>query len=539
MMTSSRTSAFNEKPPLRTMRTDVLFTGPGMAGRRRHFAGLLQPGFRAEFPGILCPYLALPRWTNGRVCVIPFRVCRGPDEGPHGLKESGMQTQKANAITQNTIWKELLKYFFPIVLGTFFQQLYNIVDASIVGNFVGDVGLAAVGGTSTTIINLFLGFFVGLGAGATVVVAQHYGAEDADGTSRAVHTVVGISLAAGVIMMMVGTLLGRRMLEFLGTPDDVIDQAAKYLKIYFLGIESVLIFNIGSGILRAVGDSRRPLIYLAAGAVANIVMDLIFVGSFRMGVVGAAIATLLSQVFASALLVVRLMRVDDSYRLVIKKIGFDRAVLKDAFRIGLPSGLQSMMYGISNLLIQGGINAFGTQTMAAWSAYSKVDALFWMVINAFGISVTTFASQNYGARKMDRVRKSVRTAYLMAMCTALTLSAIAYVLAEPFLRIFNPSDEALKIGVMMVREITPLYFCYVSIEILSGALRGLGESFVPMIITVVGICMLRIAWLYGAFPLNPTVGMLVFGYPVTWATTSLMFILYYVRGGWRTRLATL
>lgn len=464
-----------------------------------------------------------------------FQGVPRPGEGPHGLKESGMQIQKTNAITQNTIWKELLKYFFPIVLGTFFQQLYNIVDASIVGNFVGDVGLAAVGGTSTTIINLFLGFFVGLGAGATVVVAQHYGAEDADGTSRAVHTVVGISLAAGVVMMALGTLLGRRMLEFLGTPDDVIDQAAKYLKIYFLGIESVLIFNIGSGILRAVGDSRRPLIYLAVGAVANIAMDLLFVGSFKMGVVGAAIATLLSQVFASALLVVRLLRVNDSYRLVIKKIGFDRAVLKDAFRIGLPSGLQSMMYGISNLLIQGGINSFGTQTMAAWSAYSKVDALFWMVINAFGISVTTFASQNYGARKMDRVRKSVRTAYLMAMGTALTLSAIVYVLAEPFLRVFNPSDEALRTGVMMIREITPLYFCYVSIEILSGALRGMGESFVPMIITVMGICALRIAWLYGAFPLNPTIEMLVFGYPVTWTVTSLMFILYYLRGSWRAR----
>jgi len=450
-----------------------------------------------------------------------------------------MQTQKANAITQNTIWKELLKYFFPIVLGTFFQQLYNIVDASIVGNVVGDVGLAAVGGTSTTIINLFLGFFVGLGAGATVVVAQHYGAEDADGTSRAVHTVVGISLAAGAVLMVVGTLLDRRMLEFLGTPDDVIDQAEVFLKVYFLGIEPVLFFNIGSGILRAVGDSRRPLIYLAVGAIVNIALDFLLVVWLGLGVMGAALATLSAQTISAGLLVARLMRVDDCYRLHLSKIGFDRAVLKDAFRIGLPSGLQSMMYGISNLLIQGGINAFGTHTMAAWAAYSKIDALFWMVINAFGISVTTFASQNYGARKMDRVRKSVRTAYLMALLAALSLSAIAYVLAEPFLRIFNPSDEALKIGVMMVREITPLYFCYVSIEILSGALRGMGESFVPMVITVVGICVLRIAWLYGAFPLNPTVGMLVFGYPVTWAATSLMFIVYYLRGGWRTRLATL
>ena len=446
-----------------------------------------------------------------------------------------MQIQRDNAITQNTIWKELLKYFFPIVLGTFFQQLYNIVNASIVGTVVGDAGLAAVGGTSMTIINLFLGFFVGLGAGATVVVAQHYGAEDADGTSRAVHTVVGISLAAGAALMVLGTLFGRRMLEFLGTPADVIDQAAAFLNVYFLGIESVLFFNIGSGILRAVGDSRRPLVYLAVGAIVNIALDVLLVVGLGLGVMGAAIATLLAQTIAAGFLVARLMRVDDCYRLNLRKIGFDRTVLKDAFRIGLPSGFQSMMYGISNLLIQGGINSFGTHTMAAWAAYSKIDALFWMTINAFGISVTTFASQNFGARKMDRVRKSVRTAYLMAMGTALALSAVVYVLAEPFLRIFSPSDEALRIGISLIREITPLYFCYVSIEILSGALRGMGESLVPMMMTVVGICVLRIAWLYGAFPLNPTVRMLVFGYPVTWAATSVMFILYYLRGGWRTR----
>ncbi len=449
-----------------------------------------------------------------------------------------MQIQRDNAITQNTIWKELLKYFFPIVLGTFFQQLYNIVNASIVGSVVGDAGLAAVGGTSTTIINLFLGFFVGLGAGATVVVAQHYGAEDADGTGRAVHTVVGISLAAGAVLMVLGTLFGRRMLEFLGTPADVIDQATAFLKVYFLGIESVLFFNIGSGILRAVGDSRRPLVYLAVGAIVNIALDFLLVVWLGLGVMGAAIATLSAQTIAAGLLVARLMRVDDCYRLNLRKIGFDRTVLKDAFRIGLPSGLQSMMYGISNLLIQGGINSFGTHTMAAWAAYSKIDALFWMVINAFGISVTTFASQNYGARKMDRVRKSVRTAYLMAMCTSLALSAIVYALAEPFLRIFSPSDEALQIGISMIREITPLYFCYVSIEILSGALRGMGESLVPMMMTVVGICLMRIAWLYGAFPLNPTVSTLVFGYPVTWAATSIMFIVYYLRGGWRTRRLT-
>ena len=440
-----------------------------------------------------------------------------------------MQIDRPNAITQNTIWKELLKYFFPILLGTFFQQLYNIVDAGIVGHVVGDVGLAAVGGTSMTIINLFLGFFVGLGSGATVVVAQHYGAEDAAGTRRAVHTVMAISLAAGAALMVAGTLLGRTMLIWMDTPADVLDSAALFLRVYFLGILSVLTFNIGSGILRAVGDSRRPLIYLLIGSLVNISLDLVLVVWLKLGVMGAALATLTAQTCAAALLIIRLMRVDDCYRLRLREIGFDRAVLRDAFRIGLPSGFQSTMYGISNVLIQGGVNGFGTQTMAAWAAYSKIDAMFWMTINAFGISVTTFVSQNFGARKMDRVRKSVRTGYLMAMLTALAISGLVYTFAEPFLRLFSPDDGVVRTGAALIREVTPLYFTYVSIEILSGSLRGMGESLVPMLMTVVGICVLRLVWLYAVFPRFGTMQSLVFGYPVTWAATSVMFIFYYLR----------
>ncbi len=451
-----------------------------------------------------------------------------------------MEIDRPNAITQNTIWKELLKYFFPILLGTFFQQLYNIVNASIVGHVVGDVGLAAVGGSSMTIINLFLGFFVGLGAGATVVVAQHYGAEDAEGTRRAVHTVIAISLSAGAVLMVAGTILGRSMLVWMDTPADVLDSAALFLRVYFLGIISVLTFNIGSGILRAVGDSKRPLIYLLFGSLINISLDFILVVWLRLGVMGAALATLTAQTCAAGLLVARLMRVNDCYRLNIRKIGFDRAVLRDAFRIGLPSGFQSTMYGISNVLIQGGINGFGTQTMAAWAAYSKIDALFWMSVNAFGIAVTTFVSQNYGARKMDRVRKSVRTGYLMAMLTALTISLAVYTFAEPFLKIFTTDAEVIRTGATLIREISPLYFTYVSIEILSGALRGMGESLVPMCMTVVGICVLRLVWLYAVFPRFGTMSSLVFSYPVTWAATSVMFIIYYLlrmRGGLSKRLA--
>lgn len=446
-----------------------------------------------------------------------------------------MEKDRPNPITENTIWKELLKYFFPILFGTFFQQLNIIVDAAIVGRSVGNAGLAAVGGASSTIINLMLGFFVGLGSGATVVVAQHYGACDRDGTSRAVHTVVAISLTAGAILTALGLALGRVMLVALGTPADVLAQASIFLNVYFLGIELVLFFNIGSGILRAVGDSRRPLYYLIAGSLINIALDFVLVVWLRLGVLGAALATMSAQAFSATLLVVRLVRVRDCYHLNPRRIRFDREVLRDAFRIGLPAGVQSTMYGISNLLIQGGINTFGTETVAAWSAYSKIDSLFWMIINAFGISVTTFVSQNFGARKLDRVHRSVRTGYGLAMGTAFLTSLTIMLFAEPFLRVFSTDPAVIRTGIELIREITPLYFTYVSIEILSGALRGAGESLVPMLMTVLGICLLRIAWLYGVFPFFPTLKVLAFGYPVTWASTSVLFIIYYLRGHWLQR----
>jgi putative MATE family efflux protein len=297
----------------------------------------------------------------------------------------------------------------------------------------------------------------------------------------------------------------------------------------------VLTFNIGSGILRAVGDSKRPLVYLIIGSAINIGMDFLLVVHWKLGVMGAALSTLTAQTIAASLLVLRLMRVNDCYRLNLRRIGFDQTVLRDAFRIGLPAGFQSTMYGISNVLIQGGINTFGTTTMAAWTAYGKIDSMFWMTVSAMGISVTTFVGQNFGARKMDRVRGSVRVGYLMAMGAALAISAVVWFFAETFLSIFTPDAEVIRTGARLLREITPLYFTYVSIEILSGALRGAGDSLIPMAMTVFGICGLRLFWLYVIFPPLKTMDALVFSYPVTWAATSLLFIAYYLRGGWLRR----
>ena len=313
-----------------------------------------------------------------------------------------------NSITEGNIWQQVLLYFFPILLGTFFQQMYNTVDAVIVGQFVGTQALAAVGGTVGTLINLLVGFFVGLSSGATVIIAQYWGSGDGNGVSKAVHTGIALSLAGGAVLTVVGLLFSRMALGWVSTPADVIDLATVYMRIYFVGTIPSLIYNIGSSILRAVGDSKRPLYFLIICCVVNILLDLFFVVALKMGVTGVAIATILSQTVSAVLVVVTLMRSETSFRLYPKKIAFERGLLGQIVRIGLPAGLQSVMYSLSNTVLQAAINGFGTTVIAAYTAFGKLDGLFWMVIGAFGVTVTTFVGQNFGAQKFDRMRKSVR-----------------------------------------------------------------------------------------------------------------------------------
>ena len=313
-----------------------------------------------------------------------------------------------NQITEGVIWKQLLIFFFPILFGTFFQQLYNTADAIIVGNFVGKEALASVGGSASTIINLLVGFFVGLSSGATVIISQYYGADNRRRVSDSVHTAIALAIAGGVVIMLIGLVSARFALTAMGTPDDILSLSLTYMKIYYLGTIPSMIYNMGSGILRAVGDSKRPLYFLIASCLVNIVLDLLFVAVLDMGVAGAAIATIASQFFSAILTLIALLRTQDSYRLIVSKIRFHRDLLFDIIKIGLPAGLQSAMYSISNLLIQSSINSFGTDTIAAWTAYGKVDSIFWMIMGAYGVSITTFAGQNFGAGKYDRIKKSVR-----------------------------------------------------------------------------------------------------------------------------------
>ena len=446
--------------------------------------------------------------------------------------------QNNRGIVEGVIWKQLLIYFFPILLGTFFQQLYNTVDAVVVGNYLGKEALAAVGGATGTIINLLVGFFVGLSSGATVVISQYFGSGDEEGVSRAVHTSIALSLAGGIFLTFVGIFGARWALEMMGTTADVIGGATDYMHIYFAGVIMNLLYNMSSGILRAIGDSRRPMIYLIICCLVNIVLDILFVGFMHMGVAGAAIATITSQAVSAILTMRALMRTEECYKFVIKKLRVDFPLLGRILRIGFPAGIQSMMYSISNLLIQANINALGTDTMAAWTAFGKVDSIIWMVMGAFSVSVTTFVGQNWGAGKVDRVKTSIRTGMVVELLSTLIMSGVILLTGQHLIRLFTQDEGVIAISLMIMHCNVPLYASFVPIDLLSGGMRGMGNSLAPMLIICFGVCIFRVVWLFTAVPLNKNIITIVLSYPISWILTSVVMIIYYLHWSKKAGLRT-
>lgn len=441
---------------------------------------------------------------------------------------------KENGITEGVIWKQLLIFFFPILIGTFFQQLYNTVDTIVVGQYVGTQALAAVG-TTGNIINLLVGFFVGVSSGATVIISQFFGAGDRQNVSKAVHTSMALALVGGLIIMAFGLLTARPSLEMLGVPDEIMEDAMTYLNVYYCGIIASMIYNVGTGVLRAIGDSRMPLYVLIVCCLVNIVLDLLFVLAFHWDVFGVAFATVLSQVVSAVLILLRLMLTRESYRVELKKIRFDRGILKNVIRIGLPAGLQSVLYSVSNLVVQASINSFGTDAIASWAAIGKIDGFIWMVMSAYGIAITTFVGQNFGAQKYGRVKRSIKVCLGMALGTTIALSILLLVFMEPLLRFFTGDEAVIEIGQRFFWVLAPSYFTYVFIEILSGAIRGAGEAFQPMVITCFGVCGLRILWLTVVVNIWHTMEMVAMNYPVTWVIAAIVFLIYYCRMNWLRR----
>ena len=434
------------------------------------------------------------------------------------------KTQNINQITEGIIWRQLLLFFFPIVFGTFFQQLYNTIDTVIVGQFVGKAALASVGGSATQLINLVVGFFTG----ASVVIAQFFGAKDERSVKESLHTAYAFSILGSIVISALGIGLAPQLLRWMNTPEELLADSTLYLRIYFAGILFVFIFNVGSSILRAVGDSKNPLYYLIACCFINIFLDLLFVIVFHLGVAGVAYATFLSQAISALLVTHKLMTSHSILTLKIRDIRLHKNVLKSQLWIGLPAGFQSVMYSISNVIIQAALNRFGTDTVAAWSAYGKLDAIFWMVSGAIGISITTFVGQNYGARKYDRVHKSVRICLGIDSIISVILIVFLMLFRVPLFRLFTQDPSVIRIGSDMLALITPCYIFFVFIEVLAGALRGMGDVMIPTLITLLGVCVLRLIWIAVVLQISPTVNAIIYSYPVTWIATAVLFIIYYL-----------
>lgn len=439
-------------------------------------------------------------------------------------------------ITQGPIWKQLLFFFFPILLGTFFQQMYNTVDTIIVGRVVGTTALAAVGATGP-LVNMVNGFFIGISSGATVILSQCYGAGNRQGVHDALHTGVALSLVLGAVITVLGVGLGPWVMSLMNMPESCLADASSYLRIYFAGAIGSMVYNMGAGILRAMGDSRRPMVFLMATCVLNVVLDILFVAVLHMGVAGAALATTVAQ-FLSAALPLRVLLKRSEDRLELRQLRIDRKLLGRILRIGVPAGLQFVTFDFSNILIQSSVNSFGDVTMAAWTAHGKTDAITWMISGAFGVSVTTFVGQNFGAQKYRRIRQSAWVCLGMSVALVGAVAAVILCFRSRILGIYTDDPEVIAVGSEIMLSIMPFNIVFMPIEVFAGTMRGVGYSVVPTVITGCCVCLFRILWLATVVRRWHTLGMLTVCYPISWSIAAGVFLAVYLRGNWlRSRIA--
>lgn len=434
-------------------------------------------------------------------------------------------------MTSGSISKRMVAFALPLLPGNLFQQLYNTVDSLIVGNFLGSTALAAVS-SSGSLIFMLIGFLSGISAGAGVVVSRYFGAEDEDGIHRAVHTTVAFGLVAGVVMTAAGILLSPQILLWMGTPESVMPESVTYLQVYFYGSLGFVMYNIFVGILQAVGDSRHPLYYLMISSVINLVLDIVFIENFHTGVGGAALATVISQVFSAILCLIQLLRTHESYRLSITKIRFDSKMLKQIIRIGLPSGVQNSIIAFANVVVQSYINAFGEMAMAGYGAYSKIEGFAFLPINSFTIAMTTFVGQNLGARQEERTKKGARFGILTTVLLAELIGIGVFLLAPQLIAAFDSTPDVIYFGVEKARTAALFYFLLAFSHSVAAVLRGAGKAVVPMVIMMAFWCVIRVAFLAVTIPLTHAIQMVYVVYPLTWGLSSLVFFFYYKRANW-------
>ena len=437
-------------------------------------------------------------------------------------------------MTEGVIWKEILLFSIPLLLGNLFQQLYNAVDSVVVGNYIGAQALAAVG-SSAPVINLLVSFFMGLAVGAGVIISRYFGARKKEELHIAVHTSLALTFAAGLVMTLICVLISPYVLQWVGTPSDVMESSVLYLRIYFLGILSVMVYNMGSGILRAVGDSRNPLYFLIVSSVTNIILDMLFVIVFHMGIAGVGWATLIAQTISAVLTMLLLMRTKEEYQVKLKHIRFHKHMLYEIVRLGLPSGLQNAIVSFSNVIVQSNINAFGSLAMAGCGSYTKIDGFAILPVMSYSMALTTFTGQNMGAKKYDRVKQGAKTGILMSVITIVCISALLLMLGPNVLAIFSSDPTVINYGLYMMHVLAPGYIFLAISHAFNGIIRGAGITTVPMIVMVTCWCGLRMAWILTSVPLFHDIGVVFMGWPLTWIASALWLFLYYRKGKWMTR----
>lgn len=441
--------------------------------------------------------------------------------------------EKKNTVlmTEGGIFKNLLFFAAPLILGNLLQQMYNAVDSIIVGNYVGSNALAAVG-AGASLIYLLIAFSLGASVGAGVIVSQYLGAKDKEGVHKAVHTAMTISIILGLILTAGGILFSRKLLVMMNTPAEILDDAACYLRIYSYGLIFNVVYNMAAGILNAAGNSRRSLMYLAAAAVVNIFMDLLLIAGLKIGVAGAAIATNFSQAISCILALWFLFRVPADYRISLKSLRIHKAIALRIIQIGLPTGIQNMVISFSNILIQASINQYGATAVAGFSAYLKIDGFNILPVLSFSMAITTFIGQNYGAGKYDRMKKGMWVTLLMGIVYTVLTGILLLTFSGQIMRLFSEDVGVIAYGQTAMRYFCPFYWILAILHSLAGTVRGTGKSIPPMVVLLVSLCLFRIVWIQLVLPYYTSIEGIFILYPVSWLVGAVLMILYTWKGKW-------
>ena len=430
-------------------------------------------------------------------------------------------------MTSGNILLKLCRFAFPLALSSIIQLLFNAADVVVIGNYSGNTALAAVGSTGA-LTNLIINLFIGLSVGTNVLVARAFASKNLKDVHDYVHTSILTSLIAGCILIVFGVVLSYPMLRIMDCPEDVIDQAVLYMRIYFLGMPFNMLYNFGAAVLRSVGDTKRPLYFLIISGIINVILNLIFVIDFHMDVAGVAFATIISQAVSAVLVLLCLLRSDASYKLILKELKISLPHLLQIAKIGLPAGMQGALFSISNIMIQSSINSFGSTVMAGSTAASNIEGFVYVSMNAFHQACLSFTSQNMGAQRYDRVRKILYQSLLLVTVVGLVFGVGAYLLGTPLLSIYTSDPEVIEAGLIRLFCVCSTYFLCGIMDVLVGGLRGIGASLTPMIVSIAGVCGFRILWIYTLFQWNHDIYTLYLSYPASWILTSLLHFICYL-----------